>query len=35
MRAPHEHANPGHRMPVEHDQHTLLIQLSDEEVTAG
>ncbi|AVZ71563.1 hypothetical protein SLUN_04465 [Streptomyces lunaelactis] len=27
----HEASNPGHRLRVEHDQHTLLIHLSDED----
>jgi hypothetical protein len=26
----HEHTNPDHRLRVEHDNHTLLIHLSDE-----
>jgi hypothetical protein len=29
----HEEANPRHRLRVEHDAHTLLIHLSDEEET--
>jgi hypothetical protein len=31
VRALHEQANPEHRLRVEHDAHTLLIHLSDEE----
>jgi hypothetical protein len=27
----HEAANPGHRLRVEHNAHTLLVHLSDEE----
>jgi hypothetical protein len=30
-RALHEEANPSHRLRVEHDAHTLLIHLSDED----
>jgi hypothetical protein len=31
VRALHEEANPDHRLRVEHDAHTLLIHLSDED----
>ena len=31
VRGLHEQANPRHRLRVEHDQHTLLIHLSDED----
>lgn len=31
VRGLHEQANPRHRLRVEHDTHTLLIHLSDEE----
>ncbi len=31
MRALHETGNPDHRLRVEHDAHTLLIHLSDED----
>jgi hypothetical protein len=31
VRALHEETNPRHRLRVEHDAHTLLIHLSDEE----
>jgi hypothetical protein len=31
VRALHEDGNPGHRLRVEHDSHTLLIHLSDED----
>jgi len=31
VRALHEEANPRHRLWVEHDAHTLLIHLSDED----
>lgn len=31
VRALHEQANPKHRLRVEHDPHTLLIHLSDED----
>jgi hypothetical protein len=31
VRGLHEQANPRHRLRVEHDAHTLLIHLSDEE----
>lgn len=31
MRGLHEAANPRHRLRVEHDQHTLLIHLSEED----
>ena len=31
VRGLHEEANPSHRLRVEHDSHTLLIHLSDEE----
>lgn len=31
MRGLHEQANPRHRLRVEHDAHTLLIHLSDED----
>lgn len=31
VRALHEATNPDHRLRVEHDQHTLLIHLSDED----
>jgi hypothetical protein len=31
VRGLHEEANPGHRLRVEHDAHTLLIHLSDED----
>jgi hypothetical protein len=31
VRQLHEEKNPQHRLRVEHDQHTLLIHLSDEE----
>ena len=31
MRALHEDDNPDHRLRVEHDSHTLLIHLSDED----
>jgi hypothetical protein len=31
VRALHEQANPRHRLRVEHDDHTLLIHLSDED----
>lgn len=31
VRALHDEANPGHRVRVEHDSHTLLIHLSDED----
>ena len=31
MRGLHEEANPRHRLRVEHDAHTLLIHLSDED----
>jgi hypothetical protein len=31
VRGLHEEANPGHRLRVEHDRHTLLIHLSDED----
>lgn len=27
----HEDGNPGHRLRVEHDRHTLLVHLSDED----
>ncbi|MDQ6835386.1 MAG: hypothetical protein M3016_04290 [Actinomycetota bacterium] len=30
----HEEANPAHRLRVEHDDHTLLIHLSDEDGSA-
>ena len=33
VRRLHEEANPRHRLRVEHDDHTLLIHLSDEEET--
>jgi len=31
VRGLHEQVNPGHRLRVEHDAHTLLIHLSDED----
>ena len=31
VRGLHEQANPRHRLRVEHDRHTLLIHLSDED----
>lgn len=31
MRGLHEQTNPQHRLRVEHDAHTLLIHLSDED----
>lgn len=31
VRALHDEANPSHRLRVEHDSHTLLIHLSDED----
>lgn len=31
VRGLHEQANPKHRLRVEHDRHTLLIHLSDED----
>lgn len=31
VRGLHEAANPRHRLRVEHDQHTLLVHLSDED----
>jgi hypothetical protein len=31
VRELHESTNPKHRLRVEHDQHTLLIHLSDED----
>ena len=31
VRALHEEGNPGHRLRVEHDPHTLLIHLSDDD----
>lgn len=31
IRGLHEEANPRHRLRVEHDRHTLLIHLSDED----
>jgi hypothetical protein len=31
VRSLHEQANPEHRLRVEHNRHTLLIHLSDEE----
>ena len=31
VRGVHEQANPRHRLRVEHDAHTLLIHLSDED----
>ncbi len=31
VRALHEEGNPRHRLRVEHDAHTLLIHLSDED----
>jgi hypothetical protein len=31
VRALHEQTNPRHRLRVEHDAHTLLIHLSDED----
>jgi hypothetical protein len=31
VRGLHEQANPAHRLRVEHDEHTLLIHLSDED----
>lgn len=31
MRGLHEQTNPRHRLRVEHDDHTLLIHLSDED----
>ncbi len=31
VRGLHEEANPQHRLRVEHDAHTLLIHLSDED----
>lgn len=33
VRGLHEQANPRHRLRVEHDGHTLLIHLSDEDGT--
>ena len=33
VRGLHEEANPSHRVRVEHDRHTLLVHLSDEEGT--
>jgi hypothetical protein len=30
VRTLHEEANPSHRLRVEHDDHTLLVHLSDE-----
>ena len=33
VRGLHEQANPLHRLRVEHDAHTLLIHLSDEEAS--
>jgi hypothetical protein len=31
VRGLHEQTNPGHRLRVEHDAHTLLVHLSDED----
>jgi 2-methylaconitate cis-trans-isomerase PrpF len=33
VRGLHEEANPRHRLRVEHDSHTLLVHLSDEDGT--